>query len=172
MESPFGRQFELFHLAGHVTVRSTPGLPRSVIFKGVKGVSGTRELVKDLFLQDQAIPLVHMGVMSCCLGVRLQTSHNCYLENKVNSCSDAMQGGWMRVECRSMDQCNVVRLAVARWHHLLPEHLLPTSNDIVITHKGSVMHRMCWPGVEWTDENEQAVLDVCTWVAGQIASVC
>ena len=182
-DSPFGRQFELFHVAGHVTVRSTPGLARSVIFKGVKGVSGTRELLRDLFLDgmdarrgiDRApsvLPLVHMGVMSCCIGERLQTSHGCYLENKVSSGVGSMQGGWMRVEPRSMDQCNIVRLAVHHWHSLLPEHLMPTSNDIVITGKGSVMHRMSWPGVVWTEENERVVLDVCTWVAEQIAAVC
>ena len=184
-DSPFGRQFELFHVAGHVTVRSTPGLPRSVIFKGVKGVPGTKELLRDLFLDGMddvdsvhksaapsVLPLVHMGVMSCCIGERLQTNHGCYLENKVAAGVGSMQGGWMRVEPRSMDQCNIVRLAVHRWHKLLPEHLLPTSNDIVITGKGSVMHRMAWPGVVWTEENERAVLDVCTWVAEQIAAVC
>jgi hypothetical protein len=171
-DSPFGRQFEIFHIAGHVTVRSTPGLPRSVIFKGVKGVHGLQELCKDLFLQPSVLPLVHMGVMSSCLGVRLQTSQCCYLENKVISGIGSMNGGWMRIEPRSMDQCNIVRLSVCKWHSLLPEHLVPTSNDIVITSKGSVMHRMCWPGVEWTAQNEQLVLDVCTWVADQIAASC
>lgn len=191
MDSPFGKQYEIFHLAGHVTIRSTPGLPRSVIFKGVKGVSGTRELMKGLFFNEDVgvgkpeqtagllrpadslvIPLVHMGVVSSCLGVRLQTSHNCYLENKIFSGVGSMQGGWMRVESRSMDQCNIVRLAVCDWRGLLPEMLLPTSNDLVITGKGSVMHRMAWTGVEWTEDNERAVLDACTWVAEQIASVC
>ena len=171
-DSPFGRQFEIFHIAGHVTVRSTPGLPRSVIFKGVKGVSGTRELTQDLFLDETVLSLVHMGVVSSCLGMRLQTSHCCYLENKVSACAGTMQGGWMRIEPRSMDQCNIVRLAVHDWHNLLPEHLVPTSNDIVITGKGSVMHRLAWPGVLWTAENERAVLDVCTWVAGAIEAVC
>ena len=182
-DSPFGRQSELFHIAGHVTVRSTPGLPRSVIFKGVKGVAGTNELLRDLFLDENVgaggvsnnntvLPVVHMGVMSTCIGVRLQTSHNCYLENRVNAGVLSMRGGWMRVEPRSMDQCNIVRLAVHHWHNLLPEHLIPTSNDIVITGKGSVMHRMAWRGVEWTEANERTVLDVCTWVAEQIAAVC
>ena len=171
-DSPFGRQFEIFHVAGHVTVRSTPGLPRSVIFKGVKGVDGVRELSNDLLLQPSAVPLVHMGVMSSCLGVRLQTSQCCYLENKISSGIGSMTGNWMRIEPRSMDQCNIVRLSVCKWHNLLPEHLLPTSNDIVITSKGSVMHRMSWPGVEWTTQNEQVVLDVCTWVADQIAASC
>ena len=172
-DSPFGRQSELFHAAGHVTVRCTPGLPRSVIFKGVKGVAGTRELQEDLFLlQSGVLPLVHMGVVSSFLGKRLQTSQCCYLENKVNAQQGSMQGGWMRVEPRSMDQCNIVRLAVLRWPSTLPEHLVPVSNDIVVTGKGSVMHRMAWSGVHWTAENERSVLDVCDWVAEAIAQVC
>jgi hypothetical protein len=172
-DSPFGRQSELFHAAGHVTVRCTPGLPRSVIFKGVKGVVGARELQEDLFLsQAGVLPLVHMGVVSSCLGLRLQTSQCCYLENRVNAQQGSMQGGWMRVEPRSMDQCNIVRLAVMRWPGTLPEHLVPVSNDIVVTGKGSVMHRMAWSGVHWTTENERSVLSVCDWVSEAIAAVC
>jgi hypothetical protein len=171
-DSPFGKQFELFHIAGHVTVRSTPGLPRSVIFKGVKGVAGTDELARDLFMHESVFPLVHMGVISSCLGLRLQTSQCCYLENKVSSSVGSMRGGWMRVEPRSIDQCNIVRLSVRKWPDSLPEHLIPLSNDIVITGKGSVMHRFAWSGVPWTEANEQAVLDVCAWVAGEISLEC
>ena len=171
-DSPFGKQYELFHIAGHVTVRSTPGLPRSVIFKGVKGVAGTDELSRDLFMDASVLPLVHMGVISSCLGRRLQTSQCCYLENKITSSSGGMLGGWMRVEPRSMDQCNIVRLSVCKWPSFLPEHLVPLSNDIVITGRGSVMHRFSWPGVLWTEQNERAVLDVCKWVADEIAKEC
>jgi hypothetical protein len=172
-DSPFGRQFELFHVAGHVTVRCTPGLPRSVIFKGVKGTAGTRELARDLFLdQGTVLPLVHMGVVSSCLGARLQTSQCCYLENRVSAAVGTMQGGWIQVQPRSMDQCNIVRLTVHHWRGLLPEHLTPLSNDIVITSKGSVMHRLAWAGVPWTDENERIVLGVCAHVAEAISAVC
>lgn len=172
-DSPFGRQSELFHLSGHVTVRCTPGLPRSVIFKGAKGVAGARELQRGLFMEGNGVlPLVHMAVVSSCMGLRLQTSQCCYLENKVNNCVGSMHGGWMKVEPRSMDQCNIVRLAVRNWHRLLPEHLVPVSNDIVVTSKGSVMHRLAWEGVEWNEENERDVLDVCTWVAEAIAAAC
>ena len=172
-DSPFGRQSELFHLSGHVTVRCTPGLPRSVIFKGAKGVAGVRDLQKGLFMEGNGVlPLVHMAVVSSCMGLRLQTSQCCYLENKVNDSVGSMHGGWMKVEPRSMDQCNIVRLAVRNWHRLLPEHLVPVSNDIVVTSKGSVMHRLAWEGVEWDKENERDVLDVCTWVAEAIAAAC
>ena len=79
MDSPFGRQQELFHLEGHVTVRCTPGLPRSMIFKGVKGVASIANLSRDLFFDQDpfhcaVLPLVHMGVVSSCMGLRLQTS--------------------------------------------------------------------------------------------------
>jgi len=168
VDSPFGRPYELSHLSGHVTVRCTPGLPRSVVFKGVKGFSGTRELLQDLFVPPETLSLVHMAVMSSCLGVRLQTSHNCYLENRIN-------GGapWISVESRAMDQSNVVRLSVLRWpSELLAGSLLPTSHDIVITGRGSAVHRMTWPNLEWTEEAERAVLAACDWVSAQIIAMC
>jgi hypothetical protein len=172
-DSPFGRQQEMFHVSGHVTVRCTPGLPRSMIFKGARGVEGVSQLIQDLFLDgEKTIPLVHMGVISSCIGVRLQTSQCCYLENRVLEGCGAMHGGWMSVETRSPDQCNIVRLSVKDWTGLLLPAYTPASNDIVITGKGSVVHRFSWTGLPWNFHVEQEVLGACESVASAIASVC
>lgn len=172
-DSPFGRQQEMFHVDGHVTARCTPGLPRSMIFKGAKGVCSLANLTRDLFLdQERTISLVHMGVVSSCTGVRLQTSQGCYLENRVLEGCGAMRGGWLAVEARTPDQCNIVRLSVRDWSDLLPAHIAPSSNDIVITGKGSVVHRFAWPALAWDQHVEGGLLTACERVVGAIASVC
>lgn len=172
-DSPFGRQQEMFHVDGHVTARCTPGLPRSMIFKGAKGIKSVANLMRDLFLdQERTIPLVHMGVVSSCTGVRLQTSQCCYLENRVLEGCGALRGGWLVVEARTPDQCNIVRLSVTDWSELLPISLTPTSNDIVITGKGSIVHRFAWAGLPWDQEVEQELLEACERVVAAIASVC
>ena len=160
--SPFGLQTELYHLAGHITSRATPGLPKSMIFKGVKGAAGLSMLRRDLLLEGEpVVPTVHMAVVSCCLGVRLQTSQNCYLENRI------AEGGalaWLGVESRSLDQCNVVRLGVREWGGLLPGGR-PLSNDIVVTGKGSLVHRFTWDSLVWDERAEADVLEACERVA-------
>jgi hypothetical protein len=172
-ESPFGKQHEMFHVSGHVTVRCTPGLPRSMIFKGAKGAESVYQLMQDTFLNcEQTVPLVHMGVISSCMGVRLQTSQCCYLENRVMEGFGAMRGGWMTVEARSPDQCNIVRLSVKDWSGLLVPSIIPVSNDIVITGKGSVVHRFSWAGLPWDQDIEREVLGACKAVVEAITSVC
>ena len=180
--SPFGRQQELFHLEGHVTVRCTPGLPRSMIFKGVKGVKSIANLTRDLFLDevgsqsnipnipiDRILPLVHMGVVSSCMGMRLQTSQCCYLENRV---LEGPLSRWMAVEARTPDQCNIVRLSVTDWSGLLPARIVPSGNDLVITGKGSVVHRLSWTGLPWDDDVETELLSACERVVEAISNVC
>jgi hypothetical protein len=181
-DSPFGRQNEMFHVNGHITVRCTPGLPKSMIFKGARGVASLKILKRDLFLDykteskendntDMVTPLVHMGVVSSCMGVRLQTSQCCYLENRVLEGAGVMSGGWLTVEGRSPDQCNIVRLSVKDWTGLLLPGVAPVGNDIVITSKGSLVHRLSWAGLDWTEEVERDVLSACQSVAEAISSV-
>ena len=169
--SSFGQQYEFFHVCGHVTARCTPGLPKTVIFKGVRGVWGLERLVRDLMLEESTTAQVHMGVVGCFLGVRLQTSQCCYLENKINGGCE-----WLRVEPRLMDQCNVVRLSVTKWDHhtppLLPEGIVPLTNDMVLTGRGSMMHRFTWASLVWDGEVERRVLDACDRVARAISELC
>jgi hypothetical protein len=157
-------------------------LPKSMIFKGV---SGLRHLMQDLFLDVQGcdlesilesisdtVPLVHMGVVSSCMGVRLQTSQCCYLENPVLEGCEALRGGWIGLEGRSPDQCNIVRLSVRDWSGFyLPPGLVPVSNDLVITSKGSMVHRLAWAGVPWDARAKQELLSACARVVEAIASV-
>lgn len=161
--SPFGTQTELYHLAGHVTSRSTPGLARTMIFKGVRGEQGLEALRRDL-LFDGVGSAVHMAVVSSCLGKRVQTSADCYLENRVRDGTL----GWLGVESRCLDQCNVVRLRVVDFAGLLPQALRPLTNDIVVTGRGSVLHRLTWRALPWDEWVERDVLDGCERVVDGI----
>jgi len=164
--SPFGSQTEVYHLRGHVTVRNAPGLAKSVSFKGVGGHAAAREIVSDmLYPEDTTGVSVHMGVIGLNLGKRIQTSPGCYLENRVRD--GCLQ--FLEVGTRTMDTCNTVRVFVSNWGTVgLEEKLRPISNDILITGKGSLIHRYTWKNLEWTAENEAQVLAATQWVADRI----
>jgi hypothetical protein len=167
--SPFGSQTEVYHLRGHVTVRNAPGLAKSVSFKGVGGYSAAREIVSDmLYPEDTTGIAVHMAVVGLNLGKRLQTSPGCYLENRVKDrCLHFLDVG-----TRTLDTCNTVRVVVSDWDAVgLGESLRPLANDVLITGKGSFIHRYTWKSLEWTEESEARVLAASQWVADRIASV-
>lgn len=155
-----------------LTARCAPGLRKTIGFKGVRGHAALRELIRDAFLPDAAAGMVHMGVFSSCLGRRLQTSPGGYIENRV---SEGMR--WMDVGGRSMDQVNVVRLVVVDWGAVgLAQEFCPAANDLVVTCRGSVLHRFLWNGpgggLEWTPEAEAAVVEACQRVADAVGGAC
>ena len=170
--SPFGAQTELFHLRGQLTARNAPGLEKAIGFKGVRGHEAIRELIRDSLLPDETKGKVHMAVFSSFIGRRIQTSPGCYLENKVNR-----EMPWLAVEGRCMDQFNVVRLGVRDWAAMgLPERFCPFGNDIVLTGRGSLLHRFTWNGeeggLEWTREAEDAISVACQRVSDAIREAC
>lgn len=74
-----------------------------------------------------------------------------------------------------MDQINVVRLKVLDWRATgLPKKLWPRSNDLVLTGKGSALHRLTWNGggVEWSEETEAQLIRACQWVSVRIGEAC
>ena len=154
INSPFGTQTEIYSLHGHITHRVTPGLPKTLIFKGLAGDRSIHHLKSDLLLSRDTAAAVHMGVVSCFLGKRVQTSAGCYLENKVN-----LTVPWLKVDSRCLDQENVVRLSVIYWGGLLPDTMYhPLTNDIVITGKGSFLHRLTWGALVWDKDVEDIIL--------------
>lgn len=170
--APFGAQTELFHLRGQLTARSAPGLVKAIGFKGVRGHDALQELIRDSLLPEGTISKVHMAVFSSFIGQRIQTSPGCYLENKVVRLMP-----WLLVEGRCMDQFNVVRLAVSDWGAVgLDARYRPWANDIVLTSRGSLMHRFTWNapmcGLSWTKEAEEAICRACQRVSDEIGRAC
>lgn len=170
--APFGAQTELFHLRGQLTARSALGLEKAIGFKGVRGHSAMRELITDSLLPGTTVARVHMAVFSSFIGRRMQTSPGCYLENKVHR-----EIPWLFVVGRCMDQFNVVRLGVGDWTAMgLEEKFWPGANDIVLTGRGSLLHRFTWNGVlrglEWTQEAEDAIRAACQRVSDAVGAAC
>jgi hypothetical protein len=170
--APFGAQTELFHLRGQLTARNAPGLEKAIGFKGVRGHEALRELIRDSLLPDATVGKVHMAVFSSFIGRRMQTSPGCYLENRVR---EGMP--WLMVEGRCMDQFNVVRLGVEDWGAMgLDEAFRPWANDIVLTGRGSLLHRFTWngpmSGLKWTQEAEEAIGRACQRVSDEIGRAC
>lgn len=170
--TPFGLQTDLFHVRGQLTARNAPGLERTIGFKGVRGHLALRELIRDSLLPEATTSKVHMAVFGACLGLRLQTSPGCYLENKIWHRGPL---AWVDVGTRCMDQINVVRLRVLDWGVTgLPQALWPVHNDLVLTGKGSVLLRLTWNGrgVEWGAEAEKGLVDACQWVVDALERAC
>ena len=72
---------------------------------------------------------------------------------------------------------NVVRLGVRDWAAVgLEDALRPVTNDIVLTGKGSSLHRFTWSsaacGLQWTREAEDALVAACQRVSDEIRRVC
>jgi len=63
----------------------------------------------------------------------------------------------------------VVRLSVCKWS--LPRALIPLSNDIVVTGKGSLVHRFTWDCLVWDEGTEARVLEECEQVAEEIRAM-
>ena len=63
------------------------------------------------------------------------------------------------MDSRCLDQENVVRLSVIYWGALLPDTMYhPLTNDIVITGKGSFLHRLTWGALVWDKDVEDIIL--------------
>jgi hypothetical protein len=147
-------------------------LEKAIGFKGVRGHEALRELISDSLLPEGTIGKVHMAVFSSFVGRRIQTSPGCYLENKVGRLMP-----WLVVEGRCMDQFNVVRLSVRDWGEVgLDVEYRPWANDIVLTSRGSLMHRFTWNapvcGLAWTREAEEAISRACQRVSDEIGRAC
>lgn len=170
--APFGAQTELFHLRGQLTARSAPGLEKAIGFKGVRGHEAMREVIRDSLLPEATVAKVHMAVFSSFTGRRIQTSPGCYLESKV-----WREMPWLVVEGRCMDQFNVVRLGVCDWDRMgLARKYQPKTNDLVLTARGSLLHRFTWngsnSGLEWTAEGQAAISLACQRVSDAVGLAC
>jgi len=165
--SPFGVQREISHIHGHVTVINAPGLKKSISFKGVKGLDRLDALRMDMLLPVNAVGRVHMGIFLSFIGKRLQTDLHCYLENQV-----VKRAPWLQIDSR-FEQNNLVRLSVLDWSFVgLPVELRPIANDLVVTGKGSLLHRFKWANIPWTKDGERAIVQACQFVADAVEGLC
>ena len=120
----------------------------------------------DMMFEDLVKPLVHMGVVSCCLGKHLQTIHSCYLENRhpwffycVLSFSILNQQWCVELAQGGPALLGSVQCGQVEYHQLAPacQYVQPESY-IVQTGRGSIMHSCMWQELPWDTEMEKVVL--------------
>lgn len=149
-----GRQKELFHLHGNVTIYQG-----KAAFMAVRGMSGLEKLSRALNLSS-AENIVHMAVLSGRIGSRVHVAESGLLETNL-----AYHSKWIRVEGRMYEYTNTVRLRVLKFEgpvFYLPEAIRPDNNDWMVTGKGIIIIRLTWRSLSWSRENEEACLAMCT----------
>ena len=158
-QSQFGKQREVYHLHGNVTLSS--GGKGS--FMGARGVNSIEKLASSLELSN-AKNFVHMAVICGKLGKRVQVKSGGLLETRLMS----IHSQNIRVEGRMYDHTNTVRMSVHNFSEdgvfALPSQFQPERNDWIITGRGTVIIRFTWKRIEWTRESEEACLGLCNRV--------
>jgi hypothetical protein len=157
-----GRQKEIFHLHGNVTIYQG-----KAAFMAVRGIEGLQKLSNALNLSS-AHNIVHMAVLSGRIGTRVQVAESGLLESNLSQHNE-----WIRIEGRMYEHTNTVRLRVRKFEgpvFFLPEETRPDNNDWMVTGKGMVIIRLTWRRLSWTREAEDACLTMCTraveWLKG------
>jgi hypothetical protein len=84
-------------------------------------------------------------------------------------------GCHVRIGGRLYDHTNTVRFTIQKFEgaifHLPPE-FHPENNDWTITGKGTVMIRLTWKRVGWTQETEEACLALSNRVTAWLRACC
>lgn len=161
----FGRQRELFHLCGNVTVNREKGS-----FMGARGLAGLERLASVLQLSS-AGNAVHMVVLCSKLGKRVQVTAGGLLETSILE----QAGQKVRIGARHFDHTNTVRFTVQKFEgpvFEMPDALHPENNDWTITGKGTVMIRLTWKHMEWTAAAEEACLALSNRVTAWLRTCC
>ena len=166
----FGYHKELLHAEG--TLYLYGGNPCSVHFKGCQGMVALEGIATSLALPTSAAK-VHMGVFSARMGMLVNTSHCSYFEAMV-----ARRFRSIRVVGRMFDMNLMVRLRVQRFNAVdMPgldaePSLTPSSIDITVSGRGTVLLRFSWAGCVWTRATEAQVVAFCEGLVETFRSCC
>lgn len=168
----FGYHKELLHADG--TLYLYGGSPALVHFKGCQGAAALQRIADTLGL-DSASARVHMGVLGARLGRCVDTTHCSHFEEAV-----ARRFRSVRVVGRMFDMNLTIRLHITRFDDAelpagappLPPDLAPSSIDITVSGRGTVLYRMSWPGCDWTPEAEARVVAFCEALTEAFRGCC
>jgi hypothetical protein len=161
----FGGADEMYHLDGTVCI-----YPRSVQFKGCKGVDGIHRLADAIGLPDRAC-VVHMGVFCLALGRLLHTSHGCYFENRLHARFSSL-----RVCSRMLDMNTLVKLRIDDFDRaempFFAQDAAPKKVDLSVSGTGLVVIHATWARCPWTPEVEAQFLLFCDWLGDALRDCC
>jgi hypothetical protein len=155
-QASFGRQHEIYHLQGNVSINQN-----KASFMGVRSMRGLTMLSRSLRLETPT-NVVHMAVICIKMGKRMQVSPQGLIESMVSKWVEHVQ-----VEARMLEYNNTLRFSIVQFakQFEFPEKFRPDNNDWSVTGKGTVLARLTWRKAEWSEELEDACLDLCNRTA-------
>ncbi len=143
-----GWQEDIYNIHGNGSFMNN--LSGMLYFKGCKNLKAVHELGKDLSL-DKPEVIIHMIVLSGCIGEFIDVRPTGLMETILH------QIGLQPY--RLMDTTNSVRFQV-KPNDWMPS-VYPRGNDWAITTRGSIIIRMTWKSLTWTQEIEDELTSFC-----------
>jgi len=161
--TPFGIQREIYHIEGNIILNQC-----KASFMGARSFDGLEKLSQSLNLTSPKNN-VHMVVFCMKLGKRVQVTPCGLLETNI-----ARKQPLIRIQGRLYEQNNTARFCIRRFEGIfqLDPACRPDNNDWGVTGKGTVLTRMTWKHVNWTQEIETECLSLCSRVSSWLASCC
>jgi len=155
-QNAFGRQHEMYHLHGNVSINQN-----KASFMGVRGMRSLEKLASALRLETPG-NVVHMAVICVKLGKRVQVSQGGLIEDRVSRWVDHV-----RVMSRMLEYNNTLRFNITNFKGVFSfrDEWRPDNNDWSVTGRGTLLVRLTWRKLKWTQEVEDACLDLCNRTA-------
>lgn len=155
-QNAFGRQYEMYHLHGNVSINQN-----KASFMGVRGMQSLGRLSSALRLETPC-NVVHMAVICVKLGKRVQVSQGGLIEDVLSKWIDHV-----RLMYRMLEYNNTLRFTIYNFKDVFKfrEDWRPDNNDWSVTGRGTLLVRLTWRKLEWTQEVEDACLDLCNRTA-------
>jgi len=152
----FGVQREIYHIEGNIILNQS-----KASFMGARSFDGLEKLSQSLHLTSPR-NVVHMVVFCMKLGKRVQVTPCGLLETNI-----AKKQPYIRIQGRLYEQNNTVRFLIRKFEGIfqIDQSCQPDNNDWGITGKGTVLARMTWKHINWTQKVEDECLSLCSRVA-------
>jgi len=162
-KTPFGIQREIYHIEGNIILNQS-----KASFMGARSFDGLEKLSQSLNISTPRNN-VHMVVFCMKLGKRVQVTPCGLLETNI-----ARKQPLIRIQGRLYEQNNTARFCIKRFEGLfqLNTAYKPDNNDWGVTGKGTVLSRMTWKHINWTQEVETECLKLCSRVASWLETCC
>ena len=144
-----GVQENVYNVHGNGTFMASA--PEVMHFKGCQNMEGVYALAESMGIEGHPPILVRMVVISACTG--------CFMNVMPNGAVTKILHDFGIRTLPGIESCNPVRFCLSKnnW----AGELYPKNNDWTITARGSVIARMTFDFVEWTEAVEKDLLDCC-----------
>lgn len=156
----------IFHVDGTLTLCKD-----ALHFKGCTSLRAIERIKHDIGLSDSA-SRVYMVLLTGNLGCMVDVRFNCFIEHFFAY----NYGGCFFPRYRVIDLHPVIYLEIHKWkkgkfpvefHGNPPRRVLLT-----ISHKGTVIFRLNWDKVLWTETLQHDSIEFCQWILNQIKDCC